>query len=122
MEEMNKFVFKESSATIGTSRLIELAKAETERDLYADKAEELENQLLELKAKLAEYGKADQWLAENPYFRERLTEWEAKHGLDPQAAEIERLTGENEELRRGMDELGAQVEYWRLKAGVDHEQ
>lgn len=90
-------------------------------DLFAAEKEELENELLEVKAKLAEYAKVDQWLTENPYFRERLTEWEAKHGLDPQAAEIERLTGENEELRRGMDELGAQVEYWRLKAGVDDE-
>lgn len=117
MKEMNEFVFKESSATIATSRLIELAKAETERDLYANKAEELENQLLEIKPKLAEYAKVDQWLAEHSYYAEQLAEWKRDHGLDEQAAEIERLTGENEELRRGMAELEAQVEYWRLKEG-----
>ena len=106
-------------ACISTQQLRDIAKAEFERDLYADKAEELENQVLELKAKLAEWGKVDQWLAANPYYAEQLTKWRRDHGLDEQAIEIERLQGENEELRRGIDELGAQVEYWRLKAGAN---
>lgn len=83
---------------------------------YADRAEELESELLEIKSA---YNKVLDWFADQTYYHDCYADWLKEHGLDPQAAEIERLTGENEELRRGIDELGAQVEYWRLKAGVD---
>ena len=108
--------------TISSKEYRDLVERAYSYGFYADRAEELENELLEIKGKLADYAVIDEWLTANPYYAERLTEWKAAHGLDSQAAEIERLNGENEELRRAIDELGAQVEYWRLKAGVDHEQ
>lgn len=88
-------------------------------DLYAAKAEELENQVKEQQAKLEEYAVVDMWFMATPWNQEAFKRWSAEQGYDEQAIEIDRLNGENEELRRGMDELGAQVEYWRLKAGAE---
>lgn len=106
---------------ISANHYRELIERAYDAEILGNKAEELECRLKEMQERLDKWMTVDMWFTTNSYYKKCFDEWAAKQGLDDQAVEIERLNGENEELRRAIDELGAQVEYWRQKAGVEDE-